>query len=194
MAESSGVNRRQALKVLGAATLMPLAAGSLPGLHRLVPAPESGGTWRPRFLDDAEVEIVAELAERILPATDTPGAKATLVHQYIDWQLSLQQPERARRFREGLAWLERRSQALYQKPIIGLPAKQLDSLLARLVSPDTDEEAAGVEFFTELKGLTVDGYYRSEIGLVQELGYRGNSYLSEFPGCQHDHGGPGARG
>jgi hypothetical protein len=40
-------------------------------------------------------------------------------------------------------------------------------------------------FFKTLKDMTIDGYYSSEIGLIQELGYKGNTFLAEFPGCQH---------
>jgi hypothetical protein len=38
-----------------------------------------------------------------------------------------------------------------------------------------------------MKDLTVDGYYTSYSGLVEELGYRGNQMLASFPGCTHDH-------
>ncbi|HVS15371.1 MAG TPA: gluconate 2-dehydrogenase subunit 3 family protein [Thermoanaerobaculia bacterium] len=190
MTEQAGVDRRKALKILGSAALAPLAASSLPGLHRLVPAPEPGAPWRPRFLDPEEVDAVAELAERILPATDTPGAKAALVHQYVDWQLSLREPERAQRFREGLVWLDRRARSLHRQPLRALSADRIDDLLAPLAAPDSAEERVGVELFKELKSLTVDGYYRSEIGLAQELGYRGNRHLGAFPGCAHDHAEP----
>ena len=40
-------------------------------------------------------------------------------------------------------------------------------------------------FFRAMKGLTVDGYYTSEAGLTQELGWHGNSFLPEFKGCTH---------
>ena len=36
-----------------------------------------------------------------------------------------------------------------------------------------------------LKGLTVDGYYTSKEGLTQELGWHGNTFLTEFKGCTH---------
>ena len=35
------------------------------------------------------------------------------------------------------------------------------------------------------KDLTIDHYYATEVGLVKELGYQGNTYLAEFPGCEH---------
>ena len=40
-----------------------------------------------------------------------------------------------------------------------------------------------VRFFRLLKNLTADGYYTSRVGLVEELGYRGNAALAAFPSC-----------
>jgi hypothetical protein len=36
-----------------------------------------------------------------------------------------------------------------------------------------------------LKEMTIDGYYTSKEGLTQELGWHGNTFLTEFPGCTH---------
>ena len=36
-----------------------------------------------------------------------------------------------------------------------------------------------------MKSMTADGYYTSQIGLVQELGYKGNTVLPSFPACTH---------
>jgi hypothetical protein len=40
-------------------------------------------------------------------------------------------------------------------------------------------------FFREMKRLTIEGYYRSEVGMKQELGFEGNTFVSEFEGCTH---------
>jgi hypothetical protein len=40
-----------------------------------------------------------------------------------------------------------------------------------------------VKFFRLFKNLTADGYYTSRVGLVDELGYKGNTALAEFPSC-----------
>jgi hypothetical protein len=46
----------------------------------------------------------------------------------------------------------------------------------------------GDSFSKLLKDLTVDGYYTSKEGLTQELGWHGNTFLTEFKGCTHaDH-------
>ena len=36
-----------------------------------------------------------------------------------------------------------------------------------------------------LKNLTIDGYYTSKEGLTRELGWHGNTFLTEFKGCTH---------
>ncbi len=40
----------------------------------------------------------------------------------------------------------------------------------------------GIEFFAFLRKLTADGFFTSEIG-IDYLGYIGNTYVKEFPGC-----------
>jgi hypothetical protein len=46
----------------------------------------------------------------------------------------------------------------------------------------------GDPFSKLLKDLTIDGYYTSKEGLTQELGWHGNTFLTEFKGCTHaDH-------
>jgi hypothetical protein len=174
------IDRRQALRRLGAPALVPL----LRHVHPSVPAQE--GAWKPRFFHEPEVETVSALAERIIPETDTPGARGALVHQYIDFVLSEDEPAARERFRAGLAWLDRRSEALFGRPFARLDEKQQDELLTRLSqeSPAV-EDAEGAAFFVGAKRLTVDGYYRSEAGMVQELGFEGRTFLAEFEGCTH---------
>lgn len=40
-----------------------------------------------------------------------------------------------------------------------------------------------VRLFRLIKNLTADGYYTSRIGLLQELGYTGNTALAQYPTC-----------
>lgn len=44
-----------------------------------------------------------------------------------------------------------------------------------------------VQFFHLMKNLTTDGYYTSQIGLMKELAYSGNTAMAEFPTCVHEH-------
>jgi glucoside 3-dehydrogenase (cytochrome c) hitch-hiker subunit len=40
-----------------------------------------------------------------------------------------------------------------------------------------------VRLFRLIKNLTADGYYTSRVGLLEELGYTGNTMLARFPEC-----------
>ena len=192
MTDSTRVPRRRALRVLGAAALAPAAAEGARALHPLAPPQPDGGAWRPRFFTARETAAVEALAEAIIPETDTPGARAVGVHQYIDWMVSraaegdgpAELPEIVR---AGLAWLDRRSAGLYGGRFADAAAPEQAALLARLAAGPPREEAAGVDFFREVRRLTIAGYYRSEIGMRQELGYAGKQYLTEFEGCAHEH-------
>ena len=48
---------------------------------------------------------------------------------------------------------------------------------------NADDPASSVRLFRLIKNLTADGYYTSRIGLVDELGYTGNTALASFPSC-----------
>jgi glucoside 3-dehydrogenase (cytochrome c) hitch-hiker subunit len=173
------INRREALRALGAPAVVPL----LSHFHPAVPQQEGG--WKPLLFADGEVETIAQLAERIIPATDTPGARQALVHQYIDFVLSRAEPERRARFRDGLAWLDRRARALFGSPFAALEPARQDELLGRLAANPSSEEPAGTAFFNAARQLTIDGYYRSEAASTQELGFEGRTFLAEFKGCTH---------
>src|SRR5437016_13538601 len=105
------IDRREALRraalVLGGVLSAPLAAGVLAGCEaRGVP----DGTWRPQALTPDQAELVATIADQILPATDTPGARAVGVHRFIDALLAESYPAAEReRFLAGLADVDARA-------------------------------------------------------------------------------------
>lgn len=153
------INRRQALKRVATLAAAPVLAG----YHPLVPMQEGGAVWQPRFFSVREAELVADLGERIIPETETPGARAANVHQYIDLVLNEDTPENQAAFRRGLATFDGADEA-----------RQIELL------------RAGGSFFEELKALTVDGYYKSEVGMKEELGFEGRTFVTVFDGCTHE--------
>lgn len=66
------------------------------------------------------------------------------------------------------------------------PAEQqkenLDLIAYRKKAEEDSSLNPGVQFFEFLRNLTADGFFTSEIG-IKYLGYIGNDYLAEFPGC-----------
>ncbi len=198
--ETRATDRREALKkialgtggivtlpILGQVALTPAMARSVHWHPGWESAP-SEAEWKPLFLDAHQNETVTVLTELIIPATNTPGAKAALVNRFIDLLLSEEDAERRKKFVEGLSWVEARSLKLYSKTFIGLTPEQQSSLLTPLADHGNKnpEDRTGVEFFDQLKDLTIFGYYTSKVGMEQELEYGGGDYHTEFPGaCTH---------
>jgi hypothetical protein len=153
--------------------------------HAHATAAAEGETFVPRALSAHQLATVGVLVELIIPETETPGARAVQVDRYIDVVLRTAPVADRRRFVDGLAWLDARSRALFGRTFVSAtPAEQVD-LLTRVSATPPREPAAGVAFFTAIKGLTIAGYYTTEVGLRQELGDDGRMVLSAFEGCVH---------
>jgi len=185
------LDRRTVLKSLGASAVVPLVSDvtslwAIGPRHPLVPA-QAGAPWAPVFFSSAENDAIVALSERIIPATETPGAQAAHVNQYIDWKLRDAEADEQQRFHDGLAWLDAVSRERFNRPFADLQSSQQDTVIARVaVAADAGRDTeAGVAFFRAAKQRTVEGYYRSEVGMKIELGYAGNTFLTEFPGCSH---------
>jgi hypothetical protein len=167
------IDRREALRraalLLGGALAAPTVAGVLAGC-RASRAPE--GTWVPRTLTRSQAELVAAIAEHILPETDTPGARAVGVHRFIDAILAESySPLERKRFLEGLAEVDARAARASGRPFLQGAVGDQRALLEVL---DREAVAGSVDplappFFRTLKELTLVGYYTSEIGATREL-------------------------
>ncbi|MGH7531463.1 MAG: gluconate 2-dehydrogenase subunit 3 family protein [Gemmatimonadales bacterium] len=139
-----------------------LAPADLLGLGREVHRATAPGS-APRALTRHLQGTVAVAAERILPATETPGATDAGVSAFIDkivadWYT----PAERARFLAGLAELDARSRARCGRDFMDCTAADQIAVLTAL-----DEEAAAVDrhWFAMLKYLTVYGYCTSEAGM-----------------------------
>jgi hypothetical protein len=66
---------------------------------------------------------------------------------------------------------------------------QVDTLLGDVNRHASGHKTLLEEFFANTKQATINGYYTSEIGIQQELRYKGNKILLEFQGCATVDGG-----
>lgn len=164
------MNRRDALKSIG----LLLGTAITPSVARAVGAgyvaPSFGAPFR--TLSAHQAELTAVLAELIIPATDTPGARVARVDAFIDGMLTdIFTREERERFLAGLVDVDARAQAAHGMTFAAAsPAQQV----ALLTTMDVESRAAkrGTRpFFPWLKELTLVGYYTSEIGASQELRY-----------------------
>lgn len=179
------LSRRELLK-LGAAA----AAASSFGVGRLSARSMTGRALgqapqaTPAFFTQAEFALVDELSEIIIPTdAHSPGARAARVAAFIDFQLAEAWEEKERTdWRQGLALVERLSQQTDGKPFLQATADQRLALLTEIAKGEAQPQKPEEEFFKELKSRVVYAYYTSEIGIKQEMEYKGNSYLTEFAG------------
>ena len=187
------IRRRDVLKTMavGSSGLVQLVAsapvaGSAPG-PAAAAARGAVEAWKPGFLTPVQAELLATLAELIIPETDTPGARAARVHEHIDLVLSHETDQVRKTFLEGLAEVDRLSLIRYEKGFVRLSPEDQEALLSRLADPEPDqpEEGAGHRFFRDLRRRTAFAYYTSREGIHQELGYQGKQVLAEWEGCPH---------
>ncbi len=162
--------RRELLVQIAATTAATTAASSA-----LAPLPlRAQEPYQPRNLSAAQYKMLTALVDMILPPSDTPGAAAAGVDRLIDESLADAGASRT----ALLAGLEMLEQA-------GFDGME-ESARVQLLTEYSQADGPRGEFFRALKDTTIDFYYTTEIGLVQELGYQGNTYLREFPGCQDE--------
>jgi len=193
------LDRRQALRTLAfggigavaapawAEKLAELARDHSEHAHAALAAAAETTAWAPKVLDAHQNETVVILSELIIPQTETPGAKAAKVNEFIDWVLKDADERDRKEFLKGLAWMDGRSQELFGTGFAAAAPEQQTALLTILASAKNRafEDQAGIDFFKAIKALTITGYYTSEIGMSQELGDDGQVFLLEFPGCTH---------
>ncbi|MBM3765232.1 MAG: gluconate 2-dehydrogenase subunit 3 family protein [Acidobacteria bacterium] len=159
--------------------LLQLAAAA-PGvaLAQVSTAPD----WKPEVFDAHQNETIVILTELIIPATDTPGAKAALVNRWMDRLLAAGPAAERDSLLEGLAWLDGYAAKKHGKPFKRLTeAQQVDMLteLDRVKLPFTEP---GQRFFRQIKGWTARVYYATDIGM-RELN-KGGRVPSTY-GCTH---------
>jgi len=185
-------DRRSVLKIIGAVgatCAYPYAGDELfaqtqpAHLHGHEPVAASG-----RFLGETDFRTVSRIADLIIPETDTPAASGAGVPAYIDMVIA-RDAEHQQLIADGLRWLDAAAVRQGSKRFLDLS----EDLQIRILEPLCESADTGnslprnVQFFALIKKLTADGYYTSKIGLIDELGYTGNTVLSGFPGCVHEH-------
>lgn len=196
MADSNDkLSRRDALKGLtvGAGVIASLpvlgstaAAQDHQHMHTATQTAASAKPQPLKFFTPEENRTVIEMSERIIPADDSsPGAKAARVNEYIDLIVSESPDAVKQTWREGLAAVNKMSGDKFSKPFADASAEQQVELLKAISKNERSPQTVEEKFFRTIKNATIDGYYTTEIGIKQELKYKGNSYLKEFVGCTH---------
>jgi hypothetical protein len=189
------MQRRDILKMLATGAVLPVFSSPLAAFFREAQA-QTGPGYKLRTLNPHQNATVVVMTDLIIPETDTPGAKGAGVNEFIDVILTeWATPEERQSFLEGLAGVDKQSRELFAKDFVDASPVQQVTLLRAMddfaasergqkhekhgnTVPDLDAQLKG-NFYDVFRGITLHGYYTSEIGFTQEL------KLQIIPGAQH---------
>jgi hypothetical protein len=162
------IDRRDALAgmvaMFGASLFAPIARAATGDLTPISMGAPSAAVFTP-----PQRALMTALSERVMPTTDTPGAIAAGVPEFIekmlaDWAL----PDDRKPILAGLDAIEARSQADYKVSGAQATPEQQDALLTLAME---NQFPGGQEFFDKFRQLVLTGYFTSEIGITQERKY-----------------------
>lgn len=153
------LTRREALRraslLLGVAFTPSILAAAAAGVTPPVAAGERD------FWGDRERALVAALAERLLPRTDTPGAIDAGVPAFIERMVNAYFTDRERQtFLAGLPQVDALSRSRGGDDFVRLRPEQQDAVLAALAEAAVGR---GVTFYSLVREATIVGYFTSEL-------------------------------
>jgi hypothetical protein len=185
---SDGVSRRAALKQLALACGLALSASSLSALAASFSASTDFSRSKKTLLTAKQLELVRTLGDIIIPATDTPGAVAAGVHDFINhYTAYCASSAEQQQLLATLARIESAAHDEFKTAFTALTNAQQLQLLNAMEQAQNGFSQADRKGLKQLKALVVFGYYTSEPGATQELaylaipgGYKGNFKLKEI--------------
>jgi gluconate 2-dehydrogenase gamma chain len=188
------ISRRDLLKSLSLTAaagsmlrVVPVAAAEK--AHRVVStqkAASSTGEYTPKFFREYEYKTLRALCQAIIPPDqESGGAVDAGAPEFIDL-LSSENKDLQLQLGGGIMWLDATCVERYGQSYLQCAAEErtemLDLIAFRKNAEKDPRLSPGIDFFSTLRKYTADGFFISEIG-IKYLGYIGNTYLKEFPGC-----------
>lgn len=197
------MDRRHALKVLGAAAALPAITPAPEGAAE-APTPQGpawtgpAGTpsdpnlvtpriWWTKKLLAGELVTLTALCDTIIPAdAHSPSASAVGVPDYINEWASApydDQRESLVKLRGGLAWLNTEAERRFGRPFARLTEAERNQIADDICyEPRAKPEFKGpAQFFDMVRDLTATGFYTTHEGM-KDLKYIGNVPLQRWDG------------
>ncbi|MBO0952446.1 gluconate 2-dehydrogenase subunit 3 family protein [Fibrella sp. HMF5405] len=121
------------------------------------------------LLDPTQAEILTELVDTLIPASDTPGAKALNVPDFVQKMvIDCYEPAVQQQVKDGLLAVDAVAKVSFGSSFSTCDTPQrLDVLKQLEVSPDQNRK----EFYGLIKNLTIQGYTTSEYVMTKYLNY-----------------------
>jgi hypothetical protein len=189
------LNRRDVLKSLTAglvagSVLRVIPAEAAEYAHRMVHAEKAAsttGTYKPKYFSAHQYKTLKSVCQSIIPADEKAGgALEAGAPEFIDL-LTSENEEYQLKLGGGFMWLDAKCNDRYGQGYVDctpIQQKEILDLIAFRKNAKADPSLSqGIEFFSFLRMMTVDGYFTSEIG-IKDLGYLGNKFVKgDFAGC-----------
>jgi hypothetical protein len=175
------MNRREAIS-----SVALLLGGTIIGAEAFLTGCKTSGDTGMNFSPD-DIAYLDEIAETILPATSTPGAKAAKTGEFMTVMVrDCYEAKDQQIFREGMKKLNDASKTKNGKTFMESTPQQRHDLLV-----DLDKEAKEYQknkkpedpnhYFRMMKELTLTGFFTSEVGAKQALRYV--AVPGKYEGC-----------
>jgi hypothetical protein len=126
---------------------------------------------------DTDVAFLDEVAETILPETNTPGAKAAKVGAFMALMVTdAYEPADQKIFRDGMQQLDAACRTKHNTAFMSATPEQRLAVLEEVdreqkTYMDGKAEGAPAHYFRMMKELTLTGYFTSEIGYTKAMRY-----------------------
>ena len=171
---------RRAAWMLGGVVSAPAVLAILQGCSAQDPA---GDVPAPvlKLLKAEQFHLVAEIADIMIPKTDSSGAKDAGVPAFIDSVLADVYPKDAQdHFTAGLAEFATAAAAA-GKPFLEQEPAQRVAFVKRSLETALDGERTPKPFILVARELTLLGFYSSKVGITENMEYV--AVPTEYHGC-----------
>lgn len=167
------MNRREALKQVSWILGGTIIGSSIFLEYGCNPAAEKATV----FFDQKTIDLLNEIAETILPQTDTPGAKEARVGDFMDIMVQdCYTKDDQKIFKEGISTLQQKCKEIQGKEFLNCSSAERTAFLTDLdneqkvyMGAKKAEEPA--HYFRMIKELTLLGFFTSEVGATKALRY-----------------------
>ena len=165
------MDRREALKrtawIMGGVISAPAMMGILKGCTA-----KPTINWKPVFLSENQGILISQVADIIIPTTDTPGAKDVGVPGFIDLMLKdCYTKEDQDEFIAGMTALDEEAKKAYGEAFIDLGAEEQTEFVKKIHDEAVNAKAEKRPFILKVKELTMLGFFTSKPGAEQVLQY-----------------------
>jgi hypothetical protein len=147
------------------------------------PEPPFLRDYKPGFFGPEDFAALQAFTEILIPTDDTPGAREAHCAHYIDFVLQAAveaSPELVKQWRQAMS-------ALKTSGFHAADVSERRALVEQIARPERDRTATHPAYaaYRLIKQQNAFAFYTSRAGMIETLDYKGNSFNTSFPPCNH---------